>query len=452
MLTPINPNTGKNNQSVEKTDPKTIAEMTRTSRLAQNEWSQISFAEKKELFNKIADEFKSQAETIAKLIQDDMGKPFESAKGEVLAYAGGISGYFDTMEEALKPTKLKSKNALTHVHYVPHGVCAIITPWNFPFGMPWTLLVPALLGGNTVLFKPSEIALHTGIAIFKVLEKHLPQNVIQLIVGDGAQGSAMVSGEIDFVGFVGSQGVGKSIRKETTDRMARLLLELGGKDPMIVGKDADLEKATSYAVNGSLRNTGQVCVSVERILVDKTIETEFIAKSVELTSKVEVAAEKTEELNLGPMSSQKQMDHVLKQLKSAEAAGAKIHIGGKRIDRPGFFLEPTVISNVDQSMEIMTDETFGPVVCIQGVDNLDEAVRIANDTRYGLAATLWMKDESEAAKIALKIESGLIGINRSFGGNADTPWTGAKESGFGHSGGVSGMRTFLQPRSITTNP
>ena len=424
--------------------------MIERARKAQRLWGDTDFEERARRLRDIAASCAAAAETIGTHIHEEMGKPLDQAIGEVKAYCSGMDGSIKTMRQALTPDREAFAGGETAVHYVPLGVAAVITPWNFPFGMPWTLLVPNLLAGNTVIFKPTEIAPRTGIAMADIFAEHLPPDVLSTVIGAGEIGAALTASEVDLIGFVGSRETGKRIMKTAAERATRVLLEMGGKDPMIVADDADLDAAALYAARGANRNSGQVCVSVERIYVDKKVAPEFTKKVAAAMERITIGPEnKTDDelLNIGPFASERQMNHVLKQLQDAKSAGAEV-VGGERLDRPGFWMRPALVTGVNHDMAIMRDETFGPVTCIETVDDMDEAIAKANATRFGLAATLW--SNGKATALAPKIEAGMIGVNRSFGGSNIGLWAGAKESGYGHTGGVSGMRNFLQPRTITT--
>lgn len=450
-LIPINPKTGKPEKPIECTPIERIPEMVDAARRAQPEWASVPYAQKAAIMDKAAQILIERAEEIAGRISDDMGKFPRQAKAEVEGFARAIRHTIQTMEKALQPEELRFEGGVTRVHYVPLGVAAVITPWNFPAGMPLSLTVPALLAGNTVVAKPSEYSIRSGVAVLNILRDLVPENVLQTVVGADKHGRALVDSAVDLVGFIGSREVGKSILERASRRMTRVILEMGGKDAMIVAKDADLKQAARFAARGSFRNTGQVCCAVERIYVEKEVEKEFVAALLEAAGEVSVGEDTGSDLAIGPFCNEAQLKHVERQVKEAIEQGAVLVRGGWRLDRPGFYYEPTILTGVTQEMSIMKEETFGPVACVQAVDSVDEGIRLANDTRYGLTGTIWMGDEEAARRKALQIEAGCVGINRSFAGHPDAPWAGAKESGFGFTGGVAGCRQFLQPRSVTSS-
>ncbi|HRA99213.1 MAG TPA: aldehyde dehydrogenase family protein [Ignavibacteria bacterium] len=444
----INPSTGELIEKIKCSSPGEIASGVKLARKAFKVWSKTPLKKRILLFKKIARDLEKEKKHIGELITKEMGKVYSSAVGEVAGTAYAIEENIKLVEKAAVTEIHKEGLLITEVHRMPLGVVAVITPWNFPVGMPESLLTPAILMGNTVVFKPSENTPLTGKAIYNIFNRYLPKGVINLLQGAEEVGEALLSTDIDMVSFVGSQAVGKKIMEACSKKLNRLVLELGGKDPMIVMKDADLEKAVNYAVNGSLRNSGQVCVSVERIYVDQSIFGKFEKLVLEKVKTYKVG-DGFDEVDMGPMVSEAQRSHVIGQIEEAKKKGAKILFGGSIIDGDGFFIEPTVISNLNHKHDIMMNETFGPVVCLQKVKNVEEAVEKANDSVFGLGATVWTKSTEKGRKIAEQIESGMIGVNQGIGGVSGTPWVGIKQSGFGFLGSVEGVKQFTVPKKIS---
>ena len=377
-----------------------------------------------------------------------MGKVYKSAVGECEGTAYAIEENIKMAEKAIETEVFSEGNTTTEIHRVPLGVVAAITPWNFPVGMPESLLTPAILMGNTVVFKPSENTPMTGKALYEIYNRYLPKGVINLLQGAEEVGELIINSDIDMVSFVGSQAVGKKIMEACSKNLNRLVLELGGKDPMIILKDADLKKVVPYAVHGSLRNSGQVCVSVERIYVEDKIANEFEKLVLQEIKKYRVGSG-FDEVDMGPMVSESQRTHVLNQIEEAKRKGARVLFGGDKIEGEGFFMQPTMITNLSEKHDIMNTETFGPVICIQRVRNAEEAVEKANNSTFGLGATVWTKNQVKGRQIAEKIESGMIGVNQGIGGVSGTPWVGIKQSGFGYLGSVEGIRQFSVPKKIS---
>lgn len=445
----IDPATGRIIAKVKCSTGKEIDRAVTNAKKALKNWSELTLKQRSSMMEAAAKDFIKEKENIGRLITSEMGKLYKSAVGETHAVAYGIRETIQQAKIALKTEVLREENLVTEMHRIPVGVCAVITPWNFPVSMPESLLSPALLAGNTIVFKPSEMVPLTGKAIFDIFNKHLPKGVINLVQGADEVGDYLIHSDIDMIAFVGSQAVGKHIMKVAGDKLKRIVLELGGKDPMIVLNDADIKKAANFAVNGSLRNTGQVCVSVERIYVqDKAAEkfTKLVAEGV----KQFTYGSGYDDVHMGPLVSERQRANVLSQVKDAVKKGAKLVTGGKAPKgKKGFFMEPTLLTNLKSSHKIMNEETFGPVVAIQKVKTADEALRLANDSPFGLGATVWTKNKQKGLKLARKIESGMIGVNQGIGSVSGTPWVGVKQSGYGFIGSIDGIRQFTVPRKIS---
>lgn len=446
----INPATGKVFAKIKCSTKKEIDRAVEKARKAQKNWAALTLAQRSRMLEACAKDFIKQKEKIGRIITDEMGKLYKSAVGETHAVAYGIRETIVQAKTALAVENLQEENLRTELHRTPIGVCAIITPWNFPVSMPETLLSPALIAGNTVVFKPSEMVPLTGKAMYDIYNKHLPPGVINLVQGADEVGSYLIHSNIDMIAFVGSQAVGKIIMKAAGDKLKRIVLELGGKDPMIVLNDADLEKAANFAVNGSLRNTGQVCVSVERIYVQEKAADKFATLVENGVKKFKYGSGYDENVQMGPLVSKRQRDNVLSQVKDAVKNGARLITGGGiPKDNKGYFMEPTLITNLSHKHRIMNEETFGPVVAIQKVKTVDEAVKLANDSPFGLGATVWTKNRKKGLDIARKIESGMIGVNQGIGAVSGTPWVGIKQSGYGYIGSIDGIRQFTVPRKIS---
>ena len=446
----INPATGKIFAKIKCSTEKDIDKAVDKSRKAQKKWAALTLAQRSKMLEACAKDFVKQKEKIGRIITDEMGKLYKSAVGETHAVAYGIRETIEQAKTALAVENLKEENLVTELHRTPIGVCAIITPWNYPVSMPESLLSPALIAGNTVVFKPSEMVPLTGKAIYDIFNKHLPPGVINLVQGADEVGSYLIHSNIDMIAFVGSQAVGKIIMKAAGDKLKRIVLELGGKDPMIVLNDADLEKAANFAVNGSLRNTGQVCVSVERIYVQEKAADKFTTLVANGVKNFKYGSGYDENVQMGPLVSKRQRDNVLSQVKDAVKKGARLITGGGiPKNNSGYFMEPTLITNLSHKHRIMNEETFGPVVAIQKVKTEDEAVKLANDSPFGLGASVWTKNKKKGLDIARKIESGMIGVNQGIGAVSGTPWVGIKQSGYGYIGSIDGIRQFTVPRKIS---
>lgn len=444
----VNPATGEQMDKIKCSSPGEVASAVKLAKKAYKTWGDLPYKNKAVLFKKIAKDFQKEKSVIAKIITNEMGKVYKDALAEVGEAIDSMERAIELGFKAYESNTLKEKNIVSEIHRIPIGVTAVITPWNFPVSTPEWLLTPAILAGNTTVFKPSECSPLSGKAVYELFNRHLPKGVINLIQGAEEVGEALTFADIDLVAFVGSQEVGKKIMHTSARKLIRLILELGGKDPMIVLKDADISKAASFAVKASLSNCGQICTSVERIYVDYSIADKFEKAVVEEVKKIKVG-NGFKDVDMGPMVNDIQRKRVITQIDEAKRKGAKVLFGGNIIQGEGYFFEPTVITNLSDKHHLMQDETFGPIVAIQKVFSPDEALAKANDTSFGLGATVWTKNEKKAHEIARKLEAGMIGINKGVGGVTGSPWIGIKESGYSFLGSIEGMRNFTQIKKIS---
>jgi succinate-semialdehyde dehydrogenase/glutarate-semialdehyde dehydrogenase len=421
--------------------PGTVAR----ARAAQGAWGALGTRRRVELLARTADLFAARVDPHAALITAEMGKPIKEAVGEAKSLGAGLAKELEEIAEALEPDVVEDGRARSTIYHDPLGVVGAITPWNFPMSMPSWMLIPSLAAGNAVVFKPSEETPLCGQAYADVLNEVLPPDVLIVVHGADEQGKAIVRSDVDMIAFTGSREVGKHIMREASSGLKRLVLELGGKDPMIVLDDADLEKAAKFAANNSFRNAGQVCVSTERIFVLDSVADAF-EKALAGVATAMTVGPGSEGADVGPMVNARQRDHVLAQVDAAVAAGAKVVSGG---GHQGNFVTPTVLTCVEDDMDIACEETFGPVACVTRVASVDEAVARANDTEFGLGAVVFGKDETRAEAVARRLTAGMIGVNRAVGGVAGTPWVGARQSGFGFHKSKDGHRQFTQTRVVT---
>lgn len=444
-LVSLNPATGEPVGEVAVTPVEMIGEVLQRSRAAQGPWAALELDERLEMLHRVIPVFDQRAEEIGALVTAEMGKPIAEGVGEVRYGIDGMENELDELARALAPETLDDGSTRSVLHHDPFGVCVAITPWNFPFLMPLQIVLPALAAGNTVVMKPSELVPLVGQAFADGFNEILPTGVLQIVHGADEQGKALVAGDCDLIGFVGSREAGRHILTEAAGDLKRVILELGGKDPMIVLDDADVDAAASFAVRNSFRNCGQVCVSTERIYVMDTIADAFEEEVIRRTKDLTVGAGTDEGVQIGPMVCAAQKRSVLNQLEQAKREGAVVACGDEPME--GNYVQPTVLRGVTHDMSMMHDETFGPIACIMRVGSEDEAVRLANDTPYGLGAAVFGGDR--APDVARRLTAGMIGINQGCGGAEGAPWVGAQQSGYGYHSGRSGHRQFAQVRVVS---
>lgn len=444
-----NPATGEEVGTVQVTAIDDIAGVVSCAQSALDAWRSVSLEDRAVMLKQAADKLIENSASLGELLSKEMGKPLARGRGEVNHCGDWIHSKIDEMQQALQPETLADEGTESTLFFDPFGVAAIISPWNYPMSMPQWMVIPSLMAGNAVVLKPSEETPLIAQAYVDCLNEFLPENVLQIIHGADEQGKALVSSDVQFIAFTGSRSVGKHILKSAADKLKRVVLELGGKDPLIVLPDADIDAAASYAVGSGFENAGQMCVSVERIFCAEEIADEFEAKVADLVQKIKIGPWDDPEAAMGPMINQRQRDHVIGQIDEALGNGARALCGGA--DHPDRFVKPTVLVNVTDDMAIMKEETFGPVVAIARFDDIDDAVFRANDNPYALGGAVFGVDEARAWQVARQLEAGMIGVNKSTFGAAGTPWIGARESGYGFHGSIEGHRQFTQRRVISRN-
>jgi len=456
-----NPATGEELGRAPLTMPEEVARSVGRAREAQSEWSRSSFRERGRLVMKARRIILSELEEIALLISQETGKPVAEAISMELAPTLDLMQYFARKSASLLSPRGISvgqyalMGRFSYEIYKPLGVIGIISPWNFPWATPLDSVVMALLAGNAVVLKPSELTPLTGLKIKEVFDRAgLPDGVLQVVTGDGSTGAALVGAGVDKIVFTGSVATGKRVAEAAAKYLTPVVLELGGKDPMIVLDDANIRNAARGAVWGAFANAGQCCASVERCYVHETVAERFIAEVVAETKRLRQSIGTDQTADVGSMTSERQLLTVQKHVDEAIDKGATALTGGDRVpDSAGAFFEPTVLVNVNHDMDIMRDETFGPVLPIMTFKTDDEAVRLANDSIYGLTASVWTSNIGRGRRLAERIEAGTITVNEVLYTHAiaQTPWGGVKQSGFGRTHGRAGLLELVSARHVHVN-
>lgn len=458
VLRAFNATTGQTLGELPTADETEVRAAVERARAVQPAWAALSFQQRGAYLLRFRDIMLERTGALARLISEEVGKPqIEGITTELLEAADMINYYVKHAQRLLadEPVSLHLlKHRKSYLHYVPLGVIGIISPWNFPFLISLSETITALMAGNTVVLKPSELTPLCGQAVGDLfVAAGLPENVFQVIHGEGPTGAALVKSGVDKICFTGGGPTAKRIMSAAAENLTPVVLELGGKDPMIVCADADIERAARGAVWGAFANCGQVCASVERVYVHKSVADTFIRRTVELTRKLRVGmAADGADVDVGSMVHERQVQTVERQVKDAIEKGATLLHGGKRpVGLAGPFYEPTILVNVDHSMEVMREETFGPVLPIMVVEDDEEAIRLANESNLGLDAYVFSKDGAHADRLARRIEAGTVMVNDVIAayGTPETPWGGVKQSGTGRvHGGALGLKEFCQVRHV----
>jgi succinate-semialdehyde dehydrogenase/glutarate-semialdehyde dehydrogenase len=394
---------------------------------------------------------------IAEAISREAGKPVaEALTTEVLVVLDAARFLIENAYRLLRDEPLRHGNLATKLKRgqlvrQSYGVIGIISPWNYPFSIPATETLAALVAGNAVVLKPSEFTSMVAIELKSLLySAGVPEEIFQVLVGDGATGAALIASPIDKLVFTGSVATGKRIAMAAAERLLPVVLELGGKDPMLVLDDADLDVASSAAVWGAFLNAGQTCLSVERCYVHRSLYEAFVKAGVEKTKKLRVGPGLDREADVGPMIHERQLRIVEEHVKDA-ARGARILTGGSRLPELGpNFYKPTVLADVTHDMRIMREETFGPLLPVMAFDSDEEAVRLANDSEYGLAASVWTRDNHRGERLARQIHAGTVMVNDvvSCFGISEAPHGGVKSSGVGRAHGRFGLEEMVRLKYV----
>ncbi len=422
-------------------------------------WSRTSFAERRRLFRRVSDLLLNDGDRIARLIATEQGKPVAEAHlAEILPALDHLKHMTEHGEEILSPQEtgpavflLGHKQA--RIEYVPTGPVLVITPWNYPFSIPATGVAAALMAGNTVVLKPAPATTLTGLALADLFNRAgFPPGVLNAVAcNDDVAASLVEDGRFRKILFTGSVPTGRRIMASAARQGTPVTLELGGKDPAIVCRDADLDRASSGIVWAAFLNAGQTCASVERVYVEESVADAFIAKVIEKTRAIRMGDPLAEETDMGPLTMERQRRIVEAHVEDARTKGARIETGGAPAEGPGYFYPPTVLTNVTHAMAIMSEETFGPVLPIMRVASIDEAIRLANDSPYGLTASGWTTSETTAARLETELQAGVVTINDhvfTFG-EPTSPWGGVKASGIGRTHGAIGLREMTQTKYVS---
>jgi acyl-CoA reductase-like NAD-dependent aldehyde dehydrogenase len=433
-----------------------VAELVAQARTAQPGWEALGFDGRAAVLKRCQKWISDNSQRVIDTIVSETGKTYEDALTAEIGYAVGsfafwaknAEGYL--AEERVKTSSPFAKGRKLFVRYAPVGVVGVIGPWNYPLTNSFGDCIPALAAGNAVLLKPSEVTPLTSMLMAEMLrECGLPADIFQVIPGYGETGEALID-EVDFVMFTGSTATGKRVMGRAAQTLTPVALELGGKDPMIVCADADIERAANAAVHYSMQNAGQTCISTERVYVEEPIYDDFVRRVADKVGGLrQGTSSEPGSTDIGAVIHPPQSDIVERHVKDAVERGARVLVGGGRSDESGHFFEPTVLVDVDHTMACMREETFGPTVPIMRVSDAEEAVRLANDSRYGLSASVF-GGKREAEAIARRVEAGTVNVNDVLVGflASDVPMGGWKDSGIGFRHGEYGIKKFVRPESL----
>jgi len=423
--------------------------------IGQKEWAQIPLKKRIECIQRFSKLLLDNKEDLAITLTKDMGKPIRESRNEIDGARNRIQYFIDHSQTWLSPEMVHKTDQVEEIlTYEPLGVIANISAWNYPYLVGVNVFIPALIAGNAVFYKPSEHALETGKKIEELLYKAgIPKNVFTAVLGDGSAGKRLLELPLNGFFFTGSYNTGASIAKQIGPRMVPMGFELGGKDPLYVTNEvADIRAVAQAAVEGCFYNNGQSCCAVERIYVAKQVYARFLSAFIEETQKLKMGDPLLETTDLGYLARAEQVEVLNAQIRDATGKGALLLLGGIQQKMAQPYFEPTVLVNVDHTMSLMREETFGPVIGIQKVQNDEEAIRLMGDTEYGLTASVYSSNIPRAKEILRKLDVGSGLINCCDRVTAYLPWSGRKHSGLGSTLSYLGILSFCKPKGYQIKP
>ena len=457
-LASVNPATGEMLRELECAGEGEVQAAVARARASQAAWAELGLRRRIDVLREFQRKLYARKSEIAAAITHEVGKPLvEALVTEVLVVLDAARFLIDNAWGLLRDEPVPHGNLVTKLKSgwlvrEPHGVIGIISPWNYPFSIPATETLAALVAGNAVVLKPSELTPLVALGLASLLHAAgVPKDVFQVVVGEGPAGAALLRSPIDKLVFTGSVATGKRIAAAAAERLLPVVLELGGKDPMLVLDDADVDVASSAAVWGAFVNAGQACLSVERCYVHRSLYESFAKACAEKTNQLRVGNGMDSHTDVGPMIQERQVRIVESHVEDAKARGARVLAGGKRLPELGpNFYAPTVLADVTQEMRIMREETFGPVLPVMACADDNEAVRLANDSEYGLAASVWTRDRKRGERLARRIHAGTVMVNDviSCFGISEAPHGGVKASGVGRTHGRFGLDEMVRVKYL----
>ena len=446
----VNPATQEIITTVSVDDQKTIANKLTNLREGQKNWAKVSLSERVAIIRRFAELLQTNLDACASVLTSEVGKPLQQSKNEVNGACARIEWLTANAEQSLQDEWMVKTGATREkIVYEPLGVVCNISAWNYPYLVGTNVFVPALLAGNAVIYKPSELSTLTGLEIEKYLHAAgVPENVFQIAVGAKEVGEILLAADLDGYFFTGSYATGKYIYERVSKKMKPCGLELGGKDPLYVTDDVtDISTIAANTADGAFYNNGQSCCSVERIYVHEKVYDDYVAAFVKEVQSYTVGNPLSEGVYIGALTRKEQAAFLANQVQDAVSKGAVVLCGGKPIQGAGNYFEPTVLVNVTHEMDVMKEESFGPIIGIMKVTGDATAVTLMNDTQYGLTASVYCNNEERALALQSQLNAGTVYWNCCDRVSAALPWSGRKHSGFGSTLSLVGLRVFTQPKA-----
>ncbi len=447
----INPSTEEIIREIREDTAETLHAKYQLLKESQKEWSVSDISHRVKIIQNFSDSLQNEIESLASILTSEVGKPLQQSRNEISGARTRIKWLTENAEKYLGDEQMTKEQGLEEkISYEPLGVICNISAWNYPWLVGINVFVPALLAGNAVMYKPSEFSLLTGLEIEKLLKQAgLPENIFQVALGGKEVGELLLKIPFDGYFFTGSYKTGKYIYEKTALKMVPCQLEMGGKDPLYVSDDvADIKQVAAATADGAFYNNGQSCCSVERIYVHESVYDEYIREFVKEVGSWKVGEPTEPGVYFGPLTRKAQINILENQVADAIAKGARLLSGGKRMNRKGNYFEPTILTDVTHDMQVMKEESFGPIIGIMKVNSDEDAIRLMNDTECGLTSAVYSADKNRAEKILKQINTGSGYWNCCDRVSAALPWSGRKHSGFGVALSHAGLHSFVRPRAL----
>ena len=428
---------------------ETVGTIVEKSRNAYKEWMKDLDKRIDSLYH-VAQELRKNKENLSRTATNEMGKAIKEARAEIDKCVWAIEYFADNGKNFIHDESFNTDARKSIIKFEALGVIASIMPWNFPYWQALRFAAPSLIAGNTIVLKPASATMQCGIEIEKTFDKAgLSEGIFKTVIGDSSVAEILVDSDVNAVTFTGSVPVGAKVAQRATSQLKKTVLELGGSDPFIVCADADIEKASTGAVKGRFINCGQSCIASKRFIVVKNIANEFIEKFIQKTEKLKVGDPSSDDTDLGPLVNAKALKTIESQVNDSIKEGAEILTGGEQIvGNKGYFYKPTILGNITPNMRIVNEEVFGPVAPTLIAENEKEAIKLANDSEFGLGASIWTQDLENAEVLSSIIKSGIVSVNNVVVSDPRVPFGGIKKSGFGRELSRYGMLEFVNIKSI----
>jgi succinate-semialdehyde dehydrogenase/glutarate-semialdehyde dehydrogenase/succinyl-CoA reductase len=447
-LTTINPTTEEILKKYAIMTKDNVSMFVKKARDAYKEWEKDLDKRIDSLYH-VANELRKNKENLSRTATNEMGKAIKEARAEIDKCVWAVEYFADNGKNFIHDESFNTDARKSIIKFEPLGVIASIMPWNFPYWQALRFAAPSLIAGNTIVLKPASATMQCGIEIEKTFDKAgLSEGIFKTVIGDSSVAEILVDSDVNAVTFTGSVPVGAKVAQRATSQLKKTVLELGGSDPFIVCADADIDKASLGAVKGRFINCGQSCIASKRFIVVKNIANEFIEKFIQNTEKLKVGDPSSDDTDIGPLVNSKALKNIDAQVNDSIKEGAEVVTGGEQIGSKGYFYKPTILGNTTPNMRIVNEEVFGPVAPILIAENEKEAIKLANDSEFGLGASIWTQDLENAEVLSNIIKSGIVSVNNVVVSDPRVPFGGIKKSGFGRELSRYGMLEFVNIKSI----